>query len=299
MTQSASIGSGDMAELPTEAAYKSTLPEMAALGQSGLSPINVDVVNAVTTVLACLPELRAIRPEIEKHLPTFNLQRFDKLEQYTLALNHANAIHRGTLASRVRIADLGGEVADLRDRLLDDARSLANHRLLDGDRLRECKKSPSYRAIATDVFTLVALFKEHWPKVAGRTPVTTELMQQAGNRALDLLGAVGDREQAGVSTNEAQLTRQQAYTLFLRAYEDARSAVEYLRRDQGDANTIIPSFYTGRGGRGGNAANAGGAAEASSSDAGSEGAAIPANGEPPAIQINNPHNLPIDAPYVN
>lgn len=137
-------------------------------------------------------------------------------------------------------------MTDLRDRLYEDALSLANHDLLHEERLKECKKSPSYRAIATDVLTLVALFKEQWPRIENRTPVTAAFLQQAGTRALDLLGAVGAKEQAPVTVGEAQLVRQQAFTLFSRAYEDARSAVQFLRRDYGDASEMAPTFYTGR-----------------------------------------------------
>jgi hypothetical protein len=38
-----------------------------------------------------------------------------------------------------------------------------------------------------------------------------------------------------------------AFTLFLRTYGDAQRAVEYLRSEQGDAESIAPSLYTGRG----------------------------------------------------
>jgi hypothetical protein len=290
-------GASSASELPPEAAFRATLPEMKALGDEGLLPVNVDVVNAVTTVLACLPKLRAIRTEIEKHLPTFNLARFDKIEQYMLALNQANAIHRGALARRGSIADLAGEVTDLRDRLFEDAQSLANHDLLEEQRLEECKKSPSYRAIATDVFTLVALFKERWPHIENRTPVTAAFLQQAGKRAFDLLGAVGSKEQAPTTVGETQLVRQQVFTLFSRAYEDARSAVQYLRRDEGDANEIAPTYYTGRP-RSSPPSNAAETPAAPSPEPKTKSAAD-ADDAPPPIQINNPHNLPIDAPYVS
>jgi hypothetical protein len=283
-------------DLPTEEAFEATLPEMTALGVEELTPINIDVVGAVTTVLGCLAKLGALRSEIQTHLPTFDLERFDKLKQYALALNHANAIHRGTLAQRGTLAELGSELAEVRDRLIDDAESLGNHGWMDGERLKECKKAPGYRAIATDVFTLVALFKEHWAKVEARTPVTLAFLQQAGNRALELLAAVGSKEQAPVTVNDAQRARQQAYTLFARAYEDARRATLYLRTKEGEADAIAPSLYAGRGGRGNTAASP----EPSGVEEAAKPSAAPASDAPlPPIKINNPHNLPIDSPFVS
>ena len=193
--------------LETEAAYAAILPEMSALSEQQLEPMNVEVVSAVTTVLGCLPELSALRPEIVRHLPLFDIERFDKLKAYTLALNHAHALHRGTASPRTSLAEAGDTLMDLRDRLYADAASLSSHGLLDGSRLKECKRAVGYRALATDVFTLVALFKEHWAAIQARTPVTWQLLQDAGRRATDLLEAVGLREQAPAILAETALVR--------------------------------------------------------------------------------------------
>lgn len=70
------------------------------------------MVGTVTLVLGVLPELRALRAQIADELPRFGLERFDKLEQYTLALNHANALHRSTLPTRANMAELGAELVE-------------------------------------------------------------------------------------------------------------------------------------------------------------------------------------------
>ncbi len=296
MSQSEVPAVAVISDLPTEAAFKATWPEMQGLGEEGLAKMNIDAVATVTTALGCLSKLRALRSEIERHLPTFDLARFDKLKEYALALNHANAIHRGALEQRGTIADLGSEVARIRDRLMDDAESVCNHGLMNAERLKECKKAPGYRATATDVFTLVNLFKEHWAKVEGRTPVTAAFLQEAGNKALQLLDAVGTKEQAPVTVSQAQLVRQQAFTLLVRAYDDARRAAQYLRPEEGAADEIVPSLYAGRGGRGGPVASP----EAAVTEAVAKPGAGTAEDAPlPPIKINNPHNLPIDSPFVS
>jgi hypothetical protein len=215
-------------QLPTEAAFTELLLEISAVPDDELTALNVDVVEVVTLVLGVLPKLRALRPEIQ-HLPFFDLARFDRLEKYALALNHAHTRYRSTLPSRGNVAELGKELALVRDRLCSSAMSLADFGLLDANLLKDCKRVSGYRATATDVFTLVAVFKQSWSQVAGKTPVTLEALSDACKRAVELLAAFGVREQGSASASEAARLRQQAFALFAAAYDDARRAVAYLR----------------------------------------------------------------------
>jgi hypothetical protein len=287
-----------LGKLPTEAAYEAIFAEISALPDEEIAPLNIDVVAAVTTVLGVLPGLRALRPEIQEELPRFDLRRFDKLEQYALALNHANALHRGALVPSGSIAQLGNELAGIRDRVLADAVSLANHGLIDGERLKEVRTAVGYRPVATDVFTLVALFKEHWASVENKTPVTLAQLHDAGNRAVELLAAVGLKDQAPVTASEAAQTRQKAFTLFVRAYDDARRAVAYLRPDD-DGDEIAPSLYAGRGGRRRSDVAPTTATAAQASGTGTTTSSATTNGSAPAIEVDNSAGLPIDNPFTN
>jgi len=66
-----------------------------------------------------------------------------------------------------------------------------------------------------------------------------------------LLAALGVREHgASPPAFDAAERRACAFTLFMRAYDQARRAVIFLRWDEGDADEIAPSLYKGRGGRG-------------------------------------------------
>jgi hypothetical protein len=304
MAQSELLGGNSLVELAPEAAFRALRPEMSALDEGELVALNVDVVSAVTTVIGKLPKLRALRPEMAEHLPTFDLQRFDKLEQYALALNQANVLHRGTLAQRSNITEIGAELTEVRDRLLRDAVSLASYGHINGERLKDCKKVPGYQALATDVFLLVTVFKENWSNIQSRTPVTAEALQGAGNRAVELLGAIGEKSDGPSTPAEAQLIRQRAYTLFYNAYEDARAAVAYLRRNQEDhvADNLAPTLFANRGrGSSSTAAERTSLATESEPSPAAATAAKP-NGAPPASDmavpvITNPHNLPIDSPF--
>ena len=62
--------------------------------------------------------------------------------------------------------------------------------------------------------------------------------------------AAGLREQGPAVVQDVARIRDQAFTLMMRAYDEVRRAVTFLRWQQGDADTIAPSLYAGRGGRG-------------------------------------------------
>ncbi len=232
-----------------EAAYLELVTEIEAVPEEEELPINVDLISAVTQVLGVLPELKALRTELQAELPRFNLQRFDKLEKYALALGHAHALYRSTLPEKGTVTELGNRVTLLRDRLLADAHTLAGYDLLNAERLKDCKKANGYRAAAGDLFTIVTVLKEHWPKIEGKTPLTRAALDDAGNRAVELLSAVGVREQGPVEAGRATHLRQKAFRLFVDAYEDARRAVAYVRAPHRDADEITPSFWGLRGPR--------------------------------------------------
>jgi hypothetical protein len=228
------------------AAYEDLLPEIQAVPEESLSPILIDIPTAVTTVLGALSRIGELRPEIVETLRKFDFAEFDRLEQYTLAVSHAHALHRAAHEPKASIATMGRELAQVRDVLLLDARSLAAHRLINAERLAGCRPTPGYRALAYDVLTLVEVLREAWDQVHDRTPVTLPELNEAAGSAERLLTAVGLRDQAAPKVAEATVLRRKAFALFLRVYARARAAVQYLRAEIGDADEIAPSLYAGR-----------------------------------------------------
>lgn len=281
---------GSRLVLPTVAAYEALLPEIEAVADDELTPVNIDMMAAITTVTGALPEIRGMRPAIAAGLPGFNLEQFDKLEQYTLALTHAHTRYRKTFAPKEDLAELADELDEIRDHMMTNAASLAKMRLISGEQLRSLKTIPGYKALASDVLTLCSTFSDDWDKLEGKTPFTQEELHRVGTRALELVSAVGQREQGPITTGEAVLLRQKAFTLFLRAYDQARRAVQYLRNDFGDADDIAPSLYLNRTRRRGEEAEAGALPVAP--------AAAPGTNTPapaPALVIDNPAGFPIPA----
>jgi hypothetical protein len=210
--------------------------------------VTIEAWDAARTVIALLPNLKALRPQLAE-LPAFDLARFDKLGQYALAFIHAHALHRATGTTKSPLAALAAELVPIRDQLLLSAKVLVAHGLLHPSQLRGLKKTKGYLALADNVLVLVCLFRQNWPTIENKTPVTPAELLDAGKRADVLLRLYAERKHGASRIGDAAKTRDKAFTLLIRAYDDARRAVEYLRRNEGDARSIAPSLYKGRGKR--------------------------------------------------
>ncbi|HEX9640144.1 MAG TPA: hypothetical protein VGB13_02390 [Candidatus Krumholzibacteria bacterium] len=199
----------------------------------------------VATVIGSVPEIRDQRAEVAK-LPGFDMRRFDNLEGLAFALGHAHAAYRAASSPEDNVAELAADLADVRDTLHADAGALAQRGFLDKLRVSKMKTGNGYKDVAFDVLGLVEVFRNHWANVQSRTAVQPEELDAAELAAKDLITVVGLREQAPTAVNDAARVRQQAYTLLLRAYNDARRAIQYVRFERGDADDISPSLYGGR-----------------------------------------------------
>jgi hypothetical protein len=112
-------------EVLAEDAFARVKPELAKLARKDLVQVNLDVSAAVQTVLGVLPEVKALRHEIVKELPSFDLTSFDQLEDYALTLS---AAHTAFLTAKHQQDDLravSAEAATLRETLASDAKALA------------------------------------------------------------------------------------------------------------------------------------------------------------------------------
>ncbi len=238
----------DVDEHQFHLAYERLEPVINAVSEDDLEPINLDIPSAVATVLGAEPEVRPLRTSLAA-LATFDIENVDQLRDRALALGHTH--------TQVRIA--GGEVddtdelveamVDARDRFHTDASALVRRGLLDAERVNKLRGGNSHRMIAFDVIGLVALFLENWDRISGKTAMDVGELEDARAQANRLVVAVGLREQGPTQRNAAALVRQKAYTLFVRAYNETRQAVAFVRRREGDVDDITPSLYAGRGKR--------------------------------------------------
>lgn len=285
----------------TQVAYEACLPEIASVPDTELLPVTLDIVGITTSLKGLLPELRALRGQIEATWRDFDFARFDKLDQYALALLHAHGACNSARAPKAAVAEAAAELTRIRDRLYAVALPLPGYGLISSSALDKCKVDAGYRPLIGDVITLVGVFRDNWSALVGKVPVTEEELLQAKGLALELQEQLGRKEQGPVTTGEAALLRQKAFTLFIRTYEEARRAVLYLRASHGDADEIAPSFYALRTGKRRQPEDEAvtDAAGAASTPRAAGTAPSTAEGPTPALVIDNAAGLPMGNPFVS
>jgi len=237
-------GVGD--EALADAVFEKVKPDLIKLEQSALQQVNLDIPAAIATVLGVLPELRGLRDQIAKDLPAFDIQRFDKLEDYALALSSAQARYLAATEPPDDLQDIAERAGRARERLLAEANALVAHGIVSAGQIAQLKGANGYKNIATDLMVLCGIMHSAWDQIQGKTLTTAEELDEDSRVATRLLRIVGLREQGPAQVAEATDLRMRAFTLLLQTYDDARRAVTYLRSAEGDADDITPALHPGR-----------------------------------------------------
>ncbi len=229
----------------SRAAAARVAAEMAALDDSEIEQVNVDVTLAVTQLLGHWENLVALDADIAA-LPGSQVERIRSLRDYALALYHWQSCALFSVASDPELAALVDRGIVLRDRTLADLTALAAHGLVDAASLANYRGTTGYRKVALDLAGLANLVRERWSVLGGRTLLTLEAMDELAMLGEQILAGVGERDRAPATSAAAVRQRDRAFTLFLRGYRAARRALAYLRDEQDDVDRILPSLYPGR-----------------------------------------------------
>lgn len=231
---------------PQEAAHAFALvePEMAALDANSLVAINVDIPRAVATALGARPALLRFRPLILDEFRRFPLASLDRLDTYALAAWYAHLLSLPAAPPDNSHKALVEEASALRSNLLVAAEALAHAGLFDAGHVAKIRSGQGHLDTANDLVALAALFRNNWGKIEGKTAITPGDIEKAATVGPRLIEAVGVREQVSErSPSQIADDRRRAFTLLVRAYDDCRRAVSYLRWAEGDTNQFAPSLY--------------------------------------------------------
>lgn len=230
-------------------AYDLTRGRIAQVPEAGLPHITLEITSTSTVVLTAVKQVRPLRPEFEKHLPTLNLTDIDQLEQFALALFHLHSSWLfasdlpEVLPERIQRATV------LRDILVSQVSALSKLNLVDGAVLNDLKGAVGHRNIATDVSGMAGLLRRNWPKVGTRVGITMAELDEAESLAGSILDALSQRERAEGEQADFNLERQKAFKLLIDTYDELRRAVTYLRWHENDVDRFAPSLFAGRGPR--------------------------------------------------
>lgn len=223
-------------------AYDRATPIAQALSANDLVPINIDLPSAITSAVGALPQIMPFREQAAA-LPGFDVSAFDQLETFTFATGVAHSLYMSASAPPAQLVELNEQAMTLRTTLYADAVALATRGLISGDRIGDFKANIGYKNLAFDLMALSGLLRQSWDKIAGKTAISSADLDQADLLCDQLVNAVGTRQQTPVLTAEVSMQRQRHFTLFVKAYDQVRRAISYLRWNENDLEQIAPSLY--------------------------------------------------------
>jgi hypothetical protein len=221
--------------------------ELRAIPADSLLTLNVEPPVAVTTTLRSLPAIKPLRSRLIAEFAKFDTESFDKLEDYAMALSHADTVVEAAAPDAVKFDALLQSCIKQRDVTDADLRGAVARGHINGERMKELQGGNGYRNVAHDLFILVQIARTDWPKLDGKTFMTKAELDRSERAAEDLTAAIAERERLPSKINEAVDDRQRAFTALARAHAKTRRAIQYLSEEHGDVDaTIMPSFYNGR-----------------------------------------------------
>jgi len=145
------------------------------------------------------------------------------------------------------LKDLAEEATELRERLLADARALSLRDLIDPRKLESLKGANGIHNIAQDLQMLSQVLQENWPQIQGKSAAVAEDLQAASRIATRITRIVGVRAQSSPQQDAAIEQRERVFALTMRAYDETRAAIAFVRRREGDSESITPNLYAGKG----------------------------------------------------
>lgn len=237
--------STDVAPLRLRQAFDATAADRAALPADEVLPVRIDVVTAVVTTLGCVHKVLPYRGAIASGIAMFDLAYLDKLEPYALALMESQTQYNAVAKPSEPIEPLSKELVATREMLLADVTALEARKLIDGRR-GELRGAVGYKAQATDVLLLASVLRAAWPKIEGKSAATQAELDHATLLAERMLTALGVREQGPKLAQAEADVRDRAYTLFVRAHDQVRRVIAFLRWDEDDLEEVMPTVFGGK-----------------------------------------------------
>ena len=221
-------------------ALQTVRPQLSAITESEYAPLNVDITASCTAILVHVPKMMSLRAQVVLELPLFDISHFDTLELKTQAAIQSQFNHLLASAAPGDIPGYETKLNRYRTLFLSDVNTLAIRGLIDNSKLGDLKSPNGYKNLAESVSALAAHIRRNWSTIQSRAAVTAEELADAEETAVKMLLAVANQA-APLPPTQAAVERRQAYTLFVRSYDEVRRVVTYLRTPFDDVEDYAPS----------------------------------------------------------
>jgi hypothetical protein len=223
-----------------EAAYNRIKPELDALSENDLTPINVDLVSATSIALGVAERIVGHRERMAK-LPEFDIRHVDNLVDYAKGAWYAYVTNLPAADPR-DLTEYMAEVAALRSKMLMWAAPLVGAGKFDESAINKIKDGSGHKDTASDLVALVGLYRSKWEEVKNMCGITEQELTRAAQIAPAVFSLLSKREFQTSVVPDGSLRVRRAWTLLDRAYSHCRRALGFLRYEEGDADTLAPSL---------------------------------------------------------
>jgi hypothetical protein len=162
-------------------------------------------------------------------LVEFDLNQLDRLEIYSRALIHCHALYLSVKAPPEELKAVITETSRIRSLLRSDLDVLVKHGVISGLPAEGIRRNKAHKSIANDILVYVNLMRAHWNTVSSQCGTSQAELERSEALAAKLIRILGYRDRTPQEVSASNLQRRQAFTLFVRAYDEVRRAVTYVR----------------------------------------------------------------------
>lgn len=212
-----------------------------AIPADAIRPINVDVPSACSVMLGASDSIKAHLDEVVAIIPGFVRADAEQLTERAEFAHYAYSACLGVADDKSAKEELAKGNA-LRKQLQDWADSCVKLGFASGLDIKEIERIPyGYRDTPHALNALHAFFIERRESIEANVKLPWTDIDSAraiAARISTLAGSTGKPDASAPNWDLAQ----RAFTLVANAYDECRAALAYVRRQQGDANTIAPSY---------------------------------------------------------
>jgi hypothetical protein len=233
--------------VPTESfahCYESVKEELTAIPEGECETVNLDPQKTAMEVKRALPHARTLRTLIVEQAPKFDITLLDhKLDTYAGALFYAQVLVDMSSKPPAALQTLSARAGEVREVVIADVTLMIKRGLLPSNCLANLQGAVGYRPVAADIMLGVSTLRADQNKVQGKSSITAQELDDYEAVAAALVNAAAERELAQSSATAATLNRARVYTLLKRGYERLRSAVAFVRQDEGDGDEFTHSLF--------------------------------------------------------
>jgi hypothetical protein len=162
-----------------EAYYNTHLPVAEALPDARVLTTRVDPDLAIVNIETAMHVFIDQKVAILLHFPKVDVPLLEALPELALALKYAALRAEQAVPAESQMAAKSSEARGLRAKLLSAAKALAENGLIPQAEVAAIVAGTGSRDRAEDCVALAALFRNHAAAIAGKHPITVDLIDQA------------------------------------------------------------------------------------------------------------------------